>query len=180
MGGRWADHIVKKWIRKRGGVRVPEDRLKSCLVFLGIVIPGCMLVYGWTVEKAVGGIPVPVLAMFLQGVAQLFCFPSLNTYCLDVMQATGRSAEVVAGNYMFRYVFAALGSGIVLPAVEAIGVGWFSTISALFLVASGFCVWATTVFGGKWRDQVDARNQRKAAHRGEEPVQQEIGKAGEA
>lgn len=180
MGGRWADHIVKKWIRKRGGVRVPEDRLKSCLVFIGIVIPGCMLVYGWTVEKAVGGIPVPVLAMFLQGVAQLFCFPSLNTYCLDVMQSKGRSAEVVAGNYMFRYVFAALGSGIVLPAVEAIGVGWFSTISALFLVASGLCVWATTIFGDKWRDQVDARNQRKAARRGGEPVLRETEKTGEA
>lgn len=168
MGGRWADHTVKKWIRKRGGVRVPEDRLKSCLVFLGIVIPGCILVYGWTVEKAVGGIPVPVLAMFIQGIAQLFCFPSLNTFCLDVMQSSGRSAEVVAGNYMIRYVFAAIGSGVVLPAVEAIGVGWFSTISALFLVVAGLCVWATTIFGDQWRKKVDAKNQRKAEITGEQ------------
>ncbi|KAJ5167987.1 uncharacterized protein N7482_003581 [Penicillium canariense] len=165
MGGRWADYMVKKWIRKRGGIRVPEDRLKSCLIFITAVIPGCILVYGWTVEKAVGGIPVPVLAMFLQGVAQLFCFPSLNTYCLDVMQSKGRSAEVVAGNYMFRYVFAALGSGTVLPAVEAIGVGWFSTISALFLISSGLCVRATTILGDKWRNQVDERNQRKEEKR---------------
>ncbi|KAJ6115857.1 hypothetical protein N7523_006274 [Penicillium sp. IBT 18751x] len=171
MGGRWADHTVKKWIRKRGR-RVPEDRLKSCLVFLGVIIPGCILVYGWTVDQAVGGIPVPVLAMFLQGVAQLFCFPSLNTYCLDVMQAKGRSAEVVAGNYMFRYVFAAMGSGLVLPAVEVIGVGWFSTISAVFLVAAGLCVWATTIYGDKWRDRIDAKDQRKADARGETgPVQ---------
>jgi hypothetical protein len=177
MGGRWADHIVKKWIRKRGR-RVPEDRLKSCLVFLGAIIPGCILVYGWTVEKAVGGIPVPVLAMFLQGVAQLFCFPSLNTYCLDVMQAKGRSAEVVAGNYMFRYVFAALGSGLVLPAVEKIGVGWFSTISAVFLVTAGLCVWATTIFGDKWRDQIDAKDQRRAAARGEIEHMQETEKDG--
>ncbi|OQE28466.1 hypothetical protein PENSTE_c003G00848 [Penicillium steckii] len=162
MGGRWADHTVKKWIQKRGR-RVPEDRLKSCLVFLGIIIPGCILVYGWTVEKAAGGIPVPVLAMFLQGVAQLFCFPSLNTFCLDVMQSSGRSAEVVAGNYMFRYVFAALGSGLVLPAVEKIGVGWFSTISAIFLVFAGCCVWATTVYGDEWRTKIDAKNRDKAA-----------------
>ncbi|KAJ5390558.1 uncharacterized protein N7496_001626 [Penicillium cataractarum] len=179
MGGRWADHIVKKWIRKRGGVRVPEDRLKSCLVFITFVIPGCILVYGWTVEKAVGGIPVPVLAMFLQGVGQLFCFPSLNTYCLDVMQSSGRSAEVVAGNYMFRYVFAALGSGTVLPAVEAIGVGWFSTISAIFLVVSGLCVWATTIFGDKWRNQVDERNQRKEQKKVQENhVERDIEKTG--
>ena len=176
MGGRWADYIVKKWIRKRGGRRIPEDRLKSCLVFLGIVIPGCMLVYGWTVEKAVGGIPVPVLAMFVQGIGQLFCFPSLNTYCLDVMQSKGRSAEVVAGNYMFRYVFAALGSGVVLPAVEAIGAGWFSTISALFLIASGLCVWATTIFGDQWRTRVDDRKQRRTAKKLEASAQQQTEK----
>jgi MFS family permease len=92
FGGRYADHIVKKYIVKRGE-RVAEDRLRSCLVFLGGVIPACMVIYGWSVEKKVGGVALPVVMMFLQGVAQLFCFPSLNTYCLDVMQS--RSAEVV-------------------------------------------------------------------------------------
>jgi hypothetical protein len=82
FGGRWADHVVKKWIRKRGGQRVPEDRLRSCLVALGVVIPACMVLYGWSIEKEVGGIPLPVIVMYIQGVAQLFCFPSLNTYCL--------------------------------------------------------------------------------------------------
>lgn len=92
FGGRYADHIVKKYIRKRGK-RVAEDRLRSCVLFLGGVIPACMIIYGWSVEKAVGGVALPVLMMFLQGVAQLFCFPSLNVYCLDVMQE--RSAEVI-------------------------------------------------------------------------------------
>lgn len=165
FGGRWADHVVKRWIRKRDGVRVSEDRLKSCLPFICVVIPGFILIYGWTVQKAVGGIPVAVLAMFLQGVAQLFCFPSLNTYCLDVMQSKGRSAEVVAGNYMFRYVFAALGTGVVLPAIQAIGVGWFSTISALFLVLAGTSVWVTTLFGAQWRNIVDEKNRRKRIER---------------
>ena len=161
FGGRWADYIVRKWIRKRNGVRIPEDRLKSCLVFMIVSIPGWMLIYGWTVDRAVGGIPVPVIAMFLQGVSQLFCFPSLNTYCLDVMQAKGRSAEVVAGNYLTRYVFAAVGSGVVLPAVEAIGIGWFSTISALFLVFSGCTVWLTALYGPKWREAVDRKREEK-------------------
>jgi hypothetical protein len=66
MGGRWADHTVKKWIRKRGE-RVPEDRLRSGIISMGIVIPGSMLVYGWSVEKRKGGIPLPVIVMFLQG-----------------------------------------------------------------------------------------------------------------
>ncbi|KAK0637976.1 MFS antiporter QDR3 [Lasiodiplodia hormozganensis] len=159
FGGRWADHIVHRYIRKRNGERVPEDRLNSCLPFLGGVIPACMLVYGWSIEMEKGGIPLPVIVMFLQGVAQLFCFPSLNTYCLDVMQA--QSAEVVAGNYVIRYVFAALGSALCLPAIEVIGVGWFSTISAGFLVAAMLLTWLTTIYGRQWRDDVDAKKKAR-------------------
>ncbi|KAJ7237705.1 major facilitator superfamily domain-containing protein [Mycena haematopus] len=164
VGGRWADHTVKKWIEIRG-VRVPEDRLRSCVPFIGVIIPGCMLVYGWSIEKKAGGIPVPVIAMFLQGCAQLFCFPSLNTYCLDVMQS--RSAEVVAGNYMVRYFFAAAGSAVVLPAVEKIGVGWFSTISSIFLVLVAVGVHCTAVWGESWRDKIDGRDQNTNANANE-------------
>ncbi|TGO21938.1 hypothetical protein BPAE_0192g00060 [Botrytis paeoniae] len=154
FGGRYSDHITNKYIRIRG-TRVPEDRLRSALPFMGIVIPACMLLYGWSVEKDFGGIPLPVIMMFLQGVAQLFCFPSLNTYCLDVMQRSG--AEVIAGNYMIRYLFAATGSATVLPAVEKIGVGWFSTISAGFLVVSSAATWAAVRWGKGWRDAIDGK-----------------------
>jgi MFS family permease len=157
LGGRWADYIVRRWIRKRGE-RVPEDRLKSSLPFMLVILPVCMLVYGWTVQERAGGMAVPIVVMVLQGIAQLFAIPSLNTYCLDVMQPKGRSAEAVAGNYMLRYVFAAVGSGVVLPAVQAIGVGWFSTVSAAFLFASGLGVWATSIFGTKWREHVNSND----------------------
>lgn len=67
VGGRWADVVVKRWIKKRDGKRVPHDRLRSCLPTLAFVMPVCALVYGWTVEKAKGGYPVPIIAMFIQG-----------------------------------------------------------------------------------------------------------------
>ncbi|KIW93951.1 uncharacterized protein Z519_05266 [Cladophialophora bantiana CBS 173.52] len=177
FGGRWADSIVKKWIRKKNR-RVAEDRLRSCYGFIGGVVPACMLIYGWSVEKEVGGVPLPVAAMFVQGVAQLFCFPSLNTYCLDVMQSKGRSAEVVAGNYMIRYAFAAAGSAVCLPAIEAIGVGWFSTISAVFLVISAVGVWATTVWGEGWRHAVDDRKKKKRKEKEEEKAREKGGEEG--
>jgi len=205
FGGRWADRTVKRWIKKRNGERVPEDRLRSCLPFLGGVIPGCILIYGWSIEKEVGGVPLPVIVMFLQGVAQLFCFPryacspsfilpssppppplpfvpshprphshsskpltpapphSLNTYCLDVMQK--RSSEVVAGNYLLRYLFACAGTAVCLPAIEAIGVGWFSTISSVFLVASAVLTYWVTIWGRGWREAVERRHERKAKRR---------------
>lgn len=159
FGGRWADYVVKKWIGKRGGQRVPEDRLRSCLVALGIVIPGCMLIYGWSIQTAKGGIPLPVIAMFIQGVAQLFCFPSLNTYCLDVMQ--NRSAEVVAGNYVFRYAFGCIGTAVCLPAIEKIGVGGFSSISAGFLIVSAGGTWAVTKWGKEWREETTEKIEKK-------------------
>ncbi|KAH7112193.1 nucleophile aminohydrolase [Dendryphion nanum] len=158
VGGRWADHIVKKYIRIRGE-RIAEDRLRSCLVFMGAVIPACMIIYGWSVEKRKGGIALPVIMMFLQGVAQLFCFPSLNVYCLDVMQT--RSSEVVAGNYMVRYLFAAAGSAACLPAIRKMGVGWFSTISAFFLIIATFATYLTALYGKQWRDAIDEKKARK-------------------
>ncbi|KAI9654971.1 MAG: hypothetical protein M1821_005724 [Bathelium mastoideum] len=160
FGGRWADYTVKKYIRKHGK-RIPEDRLRACLPFMGIVMPACMLVYGWSVEKKVGGVPLPVIMMFIQGVAQLFCFPSINTYCVDVMQQ--RSGEVVAGNYAIRYLFAAAGTAVVLPATDKIGVGWFSTISASFLVVATLLLYATSLWGRSWADRVDEKKVARKA-----------------
>lgn len=65
FGGRWADRVMKKYIAKRGR-RVPEDRLNSCLTSIGVVIPACMILYGWSIEKKVGGIALPVIVMFIQ------------------------------------------------------------------------------------------------------------------
>lgn len=97
FGGRYADHTVKLWIKRRGH-RLPEDRLRSSFMAMGIVIPCAILIYGWAIEKEKGGIPLPVICMFVQGFAQTICFPSINTYCLDVFK--GRSAEVI-GEYPF-------------------------------------------------------------------------------
>lgn len=133
--------------------------MRSALPFLGIVIPSCVLVYGWCVEKDKGGIPVVVIMLFTQGVAQLFCFPSLNTYCLDVMQ--GRGSDVIAGNYFMRYLFAAIGTAVVLPAIQVIGVGAFSTISAAFLVLSALGTAATVKWGRKWRESIDTKRRAK-------------------
>ncbi|KAJ0337761.1 hypothetical protein KNSL1_012742 [Colletotrichum chrysophilum] len=95
IGGRWADWTVNKWIQKRG-FRLPEDRLRSCLIFLAFMLPGSMVMYGWTLDKRIGGIPLPVVCMFFQGVAQMGAFPSLNSYIFDVIQQSqsgGSSGE---------------------------------------------------------------------------------------
>lgn len=61
-----------------------------------------------------------------------------------------------------RYMFAAAGTAACLPAVRAIGVGWFSTISALFLVAGAGCAYVTAEYGQGWRVAID---EKKAARK---------------
>ncbi|KAJ5392526.1 major facilitator superfamily domain-containing protein [Penicillium cosmopolitanum] len=149
-GGQLSDWVVRRYIRRRGR-RVPEDRLNSTVGVVGIALPVCSLLYGWAVQQEVGGIPLVVVALFLQGVFQVVPFISLNVYCVDVMEGTGKSSLAVAGSYMVRNVAAAAGTAACLPAIEAIGVGWFMTIAAgLLVVAAGF-LWLATQHGEEWR-----------------------------
>lgn len=156
IGGRWADRTVRHQIKKRG-YRRPEDRLKSCLPFHCIVLPGSMTLYGWMVDKSIGGVPVPVISMFFQGLAQTASFVSLNAYILDVMQqrsgeASGKRASMrvtiecllkltargyIAAHYMLRFIIAAAGTAVCVPLIDVIGAGWTSVISAAFAIITG-------------------------------------------
>lgn len=80
MGGKLSDRAVKKWIQKRNGVRLPQDRLNSGLVTLFLVLPASALIYAWTLQEQVGGMPVPIISAFTAGVGLLGSFNGLNTY----------------------------------------------------------------------------------------------------
>jgi hypothetical protein len=94
FGGRYADYVTISWTAKRG-VRVPEDRLRSGLPFMGVAIPVCMLIYGWSVEKRFGGVALPVvskyfseqsfslLAVFLSSASS--DFPEVNIICTQML-----------------------------------------------------------------------------------------------
>ncbi|CAK7200717.1 hypothetical protein SEUCBS139899_003416 [Sporothrix eucalyptigena] len=134
FGGRNADRVVKKWIRKRSGVRRPQDRLRAAMPWMGIGTPACMLIYGWCLEYNKGGIGLLVVVMFIQGFTQLMIFPAINTYCIDVVP--GRSTEVLGGNFFIRYMFGAAGTALAIPATDGIGIGWFCTISTVFILCA--------------------------------------------
>ncbi|KAF4431196.1 Itaconate transport protein [Colletotrichum fructicola] len=149
IGGRWADWTVNKWIQKRG-FRLPEDRLRSCLIFLAFMLPGSMVMYGWTLDKRIGGIPLPVVCMFFQGVAQMGAFPSLNSYIFDVIQQS-QSGGSSAGHYLMRYLIAGLSTAVCLPLIETIGVGWSSTLSGGIQFVCAGLVYLTIRLGETWR-----------------------------
>ncbi|CAG84748.2 DEHA2A10362p [Debaryomyces hansenii CBS767] len=148
FGGRWADYTVKKYIKIKGR-RVPEDRLRTILIPIGVVYPACMIIYGWSVEKEKGGIAVPVIFMFISGVAQTCIFPAANTYCVDSMPELG--GDGIGSSYFSRYIAAAVASATCLRSIDNIGVGWSCTISAFVLWVGAICGIVLIYFGESMR-----------------------------
>ncbi|KAJ5627481.1 Major facilitator superfamily domain general substrate transporter [Penicillium herquei] len=127
MGGRLSDRAVRKWIVKRNGIRLPQDRLNSGLATLFLVLPIGTLIYAWTLEEGVGGMPVPIIAAFFAAIGLLGSFNGLNTYSAEVMPHI--RSEVISGKYVVQYLFAAGATAAVDPLIGSIGVGWTFTIS---------------------------------------------------
>ena len=158
FGGKWADSVVKKWIAKRGK-RVPEDRIRRVIIPLGIVYPVSILIYGWSIEKAKGGMAVPIIFMFLCGAAQVCIFPAINVYCVDSMPQIGGLA--IASSYFTRYLAAAVASATCLRSVERIGVGWTCTISAFVLWSGLGCALVLIYYGESMREKAVKKQERK-------------------
>ena len=96
-----------------------------------------MLIYGWSIEKEKGGIAVPVIFVFINGVSQICIFAATSTYCVDSMPELG--GDGIGSSYFFRYIAAAVASATCLRNIENIGVGWTCTISALVIWIGAKC-----------------------------------------
>ncbi|KAK6462642.1 A Q resistance [Scheffersomyces coipomensis] len=148
FGGRWADYVVRQYIKKRGR-RVPEDRLRQTLIPLGIIYPTSILIYGWSIEKEKGGMAVPIIFMFFSGIAQTCVFPASNTYCVDSMPELG--GDAIGSSYFTRYIAAAVSSATCLRSIQSIGVGWTCTIGAFVLWLGLLCALVLIYFGERMR-----------------------------
>lgn len=151
FGGKWADRYVKKYIKIRGK-RIAEDRLRSAIIPFGFVLPISVMIYGWAIDKEKGGMALPIIAMFFNGLAQTFCFPSLNAYCVDCLPHLG--GDAIATSYCSRYIAGAIASATCLIQINHIGVGWTNTISA-FVLWFGFASCVVLIkYGDAMRNRV--------------------------
>jgi MFS family permease len=155
IGGRFSDRTVRKWILKRNGLRLPQDRLRSGFISLFIVLPGTSLIYGWCLDQKVGGLALPTTFAFFIALSVLAAFAGLNTYCAEVMPH--KRQEAIATKYLVQYAFSAAASGAAIPLVDAVGVGWQCTIGVIFaLIAGGVCL-VTAIYGIRMQNWVDRK-----------------------
>ncbi|CAK9786620.1 MFS general substrate transporter [Cutaneotrichosporon oleaginosum] len=147
--GPYADRIVRSWIEKRG-YRKPEDRLRAALIGTALVLPLSCFAYGWLLHFNKGGLAPPIVFLVINGVGTPMFFTPLNTYLVDALQK--RSAEAIAVNNFFRYLFAAAASAFVLPMINAVGLGWTMTIGVVCCWFALGLILATMRWGEAWRE----------------------------
>lgn len=80
IGGKLSDRTVKRHIKLRNGLRLPQDRLNSGISMITVVLPVSTLIYAWTLQEGVGGMAVPIISAFCAGFGLMGTFNSLNTY----------------------------------------------------------------------------------------------------
>ncbi|CAM1501484.1 Fc.00g034680.m01.CDS01 [Cosmosporella sp. VM-42] len=148
IGGKLSDQTVKRYIRKRNGLRLPEDRLNSSLPAILVVLPLGTLLYGWSVQNRLGGMALPIVSSFAQGVGLMASFSGLNTFSAEARPA--HRTAVISGKYVVQYSFAAGSVGGVVRMIDEAGVGWAFTASAFAAVLGGVCVVMIARFGKSW------------------------------
>ncbi|RSL47279.1 hypothetical protein CEP53_009998 [Fusarium sp. AF-6] len=151
LGGKVSDITVKRYIRKRNGQRLPEDRLNSSLPFVLLMLPLGTLLYGWSVQKRIGSMALPIVGSFIQGTGLMASFSGLNTYAAEV-RPVYRTA-VITGKYVVQYSFAAGSVGGVVPLINGLGVGWAFTITSFAAIISGTLVVMISRFSRTWKQQ---------------------------
>ncbi|KAH0429408.1 major facilitator superfamily transporter [Colletotrichum camelliae] len=153
LGGRLSDHTVKRYIRKRNGFRLPQDRLRASLPAIFVILPVGTLLYGWSVQKEVGGMPLPIISSFVQGLGLMWSFSGLNTYSAEALPE--HRTAVISGKYIIQYSFGAGAVGGLVPMIDAIGVGWAFTITGLGALLGGVLVLMIALFASKAQNWVD-------------------------
>ncbi|KAI8246296.1 Efflux pump FUB11 [Colletotrichum sp. SAR 10_96] len=153
LGGRLSDHTVKRYIRKRNGLRLPQDRLRASLPAIFVILPVGTLLYGWSVQKEVGGMPLPIISSFVQGLGLMWSFSGLNTYSAEALPE--HRTAVISGKYIIQYSFGAGAVGGLVPMIDAIGVGWAFTITGLGALLGGVLVLMIALFASKAQNWVD-------------------------
>ncbi|OHW97350.1 major facilitator superfamily transporter [Colletotrichum incanum] len=156
IGGRVSDHTVKRYIRKRNGLRLPQDRLKSSLPAIFLVLPAGTLIFGWSLQKEVGGMALPIISSFFQGLGLMWSFSGLNTYSAEALPE--RRTAVISSKYVIQYSFGAGSIGGLVPMIDAIGVGWSFTITAISALLAGVLVLMISKFASRAQDWVEKSN----------------------
>ncbi|KAJ7674032.1 MFS general substrate transporter [Mycena polygramma] len=154
LAGWISDRMLIKWKAKRGGVWVPEDRLRGAQLG-GVTIPLSILASGLFTKYIPGtlGLVLNLCCFFVNGVGVDLMLSPASAYCVDLMHS--RSAEVMAAAAGVRSLFLALVVACILPSIELVGVLGTDAIAAGIALAGFLAIWLVIRYGDRMRAWVD-------------------------
>ncbi|KAJ6576582.1 MFS general substrate transporter [Mycena vulgaris] len=155
LAGRLSDQILIKWKKRRGGIWVPEDRLRAALFGASTLVPLSVLLSGLTITYLDGpvGIVLTLCCLFFNGLGVDMVLNPIGTYSVDIFLS--RSAEGIAGNKGLRSILVSLGIAGIMPAINHLGIVVTHTLAAL-LAWLGFGILLFTIrYGQEMRDSID-------------------------
>ncbi|KAI0373119.1 MFS general substrate transporter [Pilatotrama ljubarskyi] len=122
LAGRLSDRVVVAWRKRRGGVWVPEDRLRASLWGAAVFVPLSVLLSGLTTQFVPGtpGIVLNLIWLFMNGIGVDIVLSPSSAYYVDILHS--KSAETMAASGSFRALIIALITAGILPLIDAIGV----------------------------------------------------------
>ncbi|KAF9261789.1 MFS general substrate transporter [Marasmius fiardii PR-910] len=155
FGGWLSDQVLKRMLKKRGGVWCPEDRLRAALWGAAAFVPLSILGVGIITEYVPGrlGLALNVICFFLNGFGVKMVLSPSASYAVDIMHA--RSAESVAAYRGLRSILISVGISAIAPAIERYGVLRTDAICTLIVWVGFGLLWILIKHGERMRNWVD-------------------------
>jgi len=155
LAGWLSDYYIIKGERSRGGVWIPEDRLRAAIPAIAIFTPLSVLGYGLTTEFIRGkpGVLLNCFWLFLNGLGVANVIGPCKVYGVDIFMT--RNAEVSAAASALRQVFISGTSGISLSLIKTIGMAQSGTLLAVLCWISYLALVLNIRYGKNLRDWKD-------------------------
>ncbi|KAI9033440.1 major facilitator superfamily domain-containing protein [Hyaloraphidium curvatum] len=147
FGGYYADMTIIKWKRRRNGIMVAEDRLRTTWL-AGLCVPIGLLLFGWAPAKGLT-VAMAIIGQFLIGYGTLSATSSENTFLIDCFSDS--PASIVSANNCVRYLAASVMPVVSPGGVSALGSGWFYTIVAAAKTVGTLSVTWVAARGSRYR-----------------------------
>jgi MFS family permease len=169
--GRMIDSRFKHYAKKLG-VEVVKNRKLDLTDFpierarIEVALPtlflgsACQIAFGWTVQYETN-LAGPLILLFFIGFCVSATMNSIQVLMIDVYP--GRAGAVTAANNLLRCLLGAGATALVLPMINAIGIGWTCSFFAFVVLATSPVLWYIMKQGPNWRREKDAKKRRQMA-----------------
>ncbi|KAG7086356.1 hypothetical protein E1B28_002316 [Marasmius oreades] len=155
LAGWLSDRVLRKMLKKRGGVWCPEDRLRPTLLAAAVFVPLSVLGVGIIAHYVPGplGLTLIMICFFFNGLGVDMVLSPCSAYVVDIMHS--RSAESVAATSGLRSLLMSISVSAIAPSINHFGILWTNTISALIAWAGFGLLWTVIKYGETMRNWVN-------------------------